>query len=63
MAKVSNLRSFRKRKARATAESKAAENRIRFGRTPQQRKNDEAAQVRGEKRLAQLRREPEADED
>lgn len=34
MAKVSNLRQFRKRKARQEADQTAAENRARFGRTP-----------------------------
>jgi hypothetical protein len=37
MAEIVNLKDFRKNRARAEAEAKAAENRVRFGRTRDER--------------------------
>lgn len=37
MAEIVNLKDFRKSRARAEAEAKAAENRVRFGRTRDER--------------------------
>ncbi len=45
MAEIVNLRRARKAKARATAAVEAAENRIRFGRTAQERKQADAQKV------------------
>ena len=42
MGEVVNLRRERKRQARAVAEEKAAENRVRFGRTGAQKAADRA---------------------
>jgi hypothetical protein len=56
MGKVSNLRQFRKRKVRDSAERLAAENRVRFGRTPEQRKREEELRSLEEQRFEQLRR-------
>ena len=60
MSKVTNLRQFRKRKARRLKDEQAAENRVRFGRTRAQREQDETARQRDEDKLDQHRREPPA---
>ena len=44
--KIVNLRQARKRKTREAAESKAADNRAKFGRTKEQQAGDEAASAR-----------------
>lgn len=56
MTKVTNLRQFRKRKARTLKSDKAAENRFKFGRTPAQRERDEKQIQHAQARLDQLRR-------
>lgn len=57
MSDVINFNKFRKRKAREDAEKQAAENRVRFGRSKEE-KQREAAQLELERqRLDQLRRE------
>ena len=56
MAEVINLNKARKRRERELAEQRAAENRVRFGRTPAQRALDEAQQRAARERLEQLRR-------
>ncbi|ULQ48064.1 DUF4169 family protein [Flagellatimonas centrodinii] len=58
MADLLNFNRARKRKARATAERQAAENRIRFGRTPAEKQREEDAQALAERQLQQHRREP-----
>ena len=40
MAKVVNLNQYRKRKGRAEKDSRSAENRVKFGRTGAEKKND-----------------------
>jgi len=60
MAEIINLNKARKRKALADAEQKAAESRLRFGRTKAQR-NREAAEIEiAQRRLDQTQREPES---
>lgn len=61
MSKVVNLRLARKRKARAQSDQQAAENRARFGRTPEQRAREALEKAEAERRLSQLRREPDGD--
>ena len=61
MSDVTNLRRFRKRKARAEADARAAQNRARFGRTPEQKRRDEHEAEASRRKLDQLRRDP-ADE-
>lgn len=65
MSEVINLRLARKRKAREQAAQQAAENRVRFGRTPAQREREAAEQAEARRRLDALRREtlPEAPRD
>lgn len=65
MSEVINLRLARKRKAREQAAQQAAENRVRFGRTPAQREREAAEQAEAQRRLDALRREtlPEAPRD
>lgn len=58
MTKVVNLRQFRKRKARQAAELVAAENRLRHGRTPAERRRDETLEAEARRRLDGLRRDP-----
>lgn len=58
MTKVVNLRLARKRKARADAAGLAAENRVRYGRTPAQKRSEEASKIEAERRLGGLRIEP-----
>ena len=57
MSKVVNLRSVRKRKAREAEAAAAAENRVRFGRTKEQKQLDAAREEEARKRMEQLRRE------
>lgn len=63
MADVINLNKFRKRKARVEAAARAAENRVRFGRTPAQKERDEALELEARRRLDRLRREREGGDD
>lgn len=58
MAHIVNLNKARKRKLRLEGEQRAAENRIKFGRSKAQKKRDELAAVLAQERLDQLRREP-----
>ncbi|UJQ94979.1 DUF4169 family protein [Mariluticola halotolerans] len=51
MAEIVNLRTVRKRKARAAEEDKAAENRVRFGKTKAERQKDEAGKALDARRL------------
>ncbi|MCC2656039.1 MAG: hypothetical protein K0Q76_1147 [Panacagrimonas sp.] len=57
MAEIVNLNKFRKKKARADAAARAAENRVRFGRTNAQKERDAALEIESQHRLDQLRRE------
>ncbi len=63
MGKVSNLRQFRKRKARETAAAKAAENRVRHGRSATQRKRDDEQSLIEKRRFEQHQRASEQDEE
>ena len=56
MAQVINLNRARKRKARADEARQAAENRVRFGRTPAQKTRDAAEEAEARKRMDQLKR-------
>jgi hypothetical protein len=55
MGDLINLKRVRKRAARKQSEQQAAGNRVRFGRTPQQRARDEAHASRAEHLLDQHR--------
>ena len=58
MSKVVNLNKARKKKMRETAEKTAAENRVKFGRTREQRLRDETEAQEARQRMDRLRREP-----
>ena len=58
MSKVVNLNKVRKQKARTAAQQQAAENRVKFGRTPQQKRRDDLEAQEAQRRLDALRREP-----
>lgn len=60
MSKVINLNKARKQKARAEAEKLAAENRVKFGRTKAQKLRDAAEAAEAQRRLNQLKRDPES---
>jgi hypothetical protein len=53
---VINLRSHRKRKARAERDTKASENRARFGRPKSERKRNDAQKSLDHKRLGEHKR-------
>ena len=57
MAKIINLNKARKRKAREDAAAQAAENRVRFGRTKEQKQLDAAVTEEARRRLDALKRE------
>ena len=57
MADIINLRQARKARARTDAEAKAAANRVRFGRTAQEKQASEAEARRTDKLLDGARRE------
>jgi hypothetical protein len=59
MADIINLNKARKRKVRADADARAAENRLRFGRSPAQRAREAAIAEETQRKLDQLKREPE----
>lgn len=63
MAELINLNKARKQKARAEAESRAAANRVKFGRTRAEKQRDAAAEADAARRLDGLRREPPATPD
>lgn len=56
MSKIVNLNKARKKKARADADRHAAENRVRFGRTREQKLRDAAETAEAARRLDRLRR-------
>lgn len=58
MAKVINLNKVRKQKAREAATQQAAENRVRFGRTKAQKEHDASATLDMQRKLDQVRRDP-----
>ncbi|HEY0915178.1 MAG TPA: DUF4169 family protein [Solimonas sp.] len=62
MADIINLNKARKRKARADAEQQAAENRVRFGRTREQKEQEAAAEEEARRRMDGLRREKPQDD-
>lgn len=51
MAEIVNLKDFRKGRARAEAEAKAAENRVRFGRTRDERERKTLEEQRAKRHL------------
>jgi hypothetical protein len=63
MAEIVNLNKFRKKKARADAAAQAAENRVRFGRTKAEKERDAALEHEAQRRMDQLRREREPDDE
>jgi hypothetical protein len=66
MAEIINLNKARKRKARAEAAAQAAQNRVRFGRSKEQKQREAADIEEAQRRLDGLQREGErgdADED
>ena len=56
MGVVINLNKARKRKAREEAETQAAQNRVRFGRTKEQKQLDTAVSEEARRRLDALKR-------
>ncbi len=62
MPKVVNLNKVRKQKARAAAETLAAENRIRYGRTKVQKMLDAAVVEDAQRRMDRLKRDSDKDE-
>lgn len=59
MAEIINLRTVRKARKRADAEEQAAENRLRFGRTKQERLTQDQETNRQKRTLNGAKREPE----
>lgn len=57
MAELINLNKARKQKARAAAESLAAANRVKFGRTKVEKQRDASAEAEAARHLDGLRRE------
>lgn len=55
MAEIVNLNKARKRRDRAQAEDQAAANRVKFGRTREQKARDKAADEAARKKLDQLK--------
>lgn len=58
MATVVNLNRYRKRKARQDAAALAAANRVKFGRTKEEKARDATVADQAERKLDALRREP-----
>lgn len=56
MGEVINLNKARKRKAREAAATQAAQNRVRFGRTKEQKQLDTAVSEEARRRLDALKR-------
>ncbi|TXH06265.1 MAG: DUF4169 family protein [Nevskiaceae bacterium] len=56
MSKIVNLNRVRKQKAREAAETQAAANRIKFGRTKAEKQRDEAEAEAARRKLDQLKR-------
>lgn len=63
MAEIINFRKARKQRARADAEKTASDNRVKFGRTKQQRQTDDHNEKMRVSRLDAHRREPAADDE
>jgi hypothetical protein len=61
MAEIINLRRTRKHKARADKETKAAENRVAFGRSKHERVLEEARRDLEQRRIDGHKRDPEAE--
>lgn len=61
MAEIINFTRARKKKAREEAERQAAENRVRFGRTPAQKARDEAEKAEAQRRLDLLKRDDDSE--
>lgn len=63
MAEIVNLNKFRKKKTREEASARAAENRVRFGRSKAEKERDASLGQESQRKLDQLRREQESDPD
>lgn len=63
MAQIINLNKARKKKAREAASAQADANRLKFGRTKEQRALEAAQAKEAQHRLDQLRREPDEAQD
>jgi len=63
MAQIINLNRARKKKAREAASAQADANRLKFGRTKEQRALEAAQAKEAQRRLDQLRREPDEAQD
>jgi hypothetical protein len=61
MAEIINLNKARKRKARTEAAAQAAENRVRFGRSKEQKQREATAAEEARRRLDGLKREPDGE--
>ena len=57
MGEIINLNKARKRKARQDAEAQAAQNRVRYGRTKEQKQLDAAVAEEAQRKLDALKRE------
>ena len=62
MAEIINFNKARKRKAREQAQAQAAENRVRFGRTKEQKQLEATQMEEARRKLDGLRREPGAED-
>lgn len=63
MADILSFSKARKRRDKQAADALAAENRVRYGRTKDQKTLDAAQAEEAQRRLDQLKREPGADSD
>jgi hypothetical protein len=63
MADILNFNKARKQKARADAEKQAAENRVKFGRTKEQKQRDALEAAEAQRRLDLLKRERDESQD
>ncbi len=63
MAEVINFNKARKQRLREQARRQAAENRARFGRSPEQKQREQAEAAEAKRRLDQLKRERSPEDD
>lgn len=61
MAKIINLNRVRKLRGREDKAALAAINRVKFGRTKEQKARDQASEIESQRKLDQLRRESDAE--
>ena len=60
MAKLINFNKARKRRDKQNAETQAAENRVRYGRSKEQKALEAAQAIEAQRKLDQLKRDPAA---